>query len=665
VFRSVLVANRGEIAVRVMRTCRRLGIRTIAVHSDPDWDAAHVRAADEAHRVGAGPPAESYLRAGVIIEVALAAGAEAIHPGYGFLAENADVAEAVEGAGLAWIGPPPEAMRALGDKARAKALAEANRVPVLPGYHGDMAADDELAARAEGIGYPLLVKASAGGGGRGMRVVREPSGLAEALAAARREALAAFGDDRLLLERYVERPRHVEVQVMGDAHGGLVQLGERECSVQRRHQKLIEESPSPAVSPELRAAMGEAALRLGRAAGYRNAGTVEFLLDEAGAFFFLEVNARLQVEHPVTEAVTGLDLVELQLRVAAGEPLGFGQADVRLDGHAMELRIVAEDPVAGFLPSTGVVTAYEIPTGVRVDTGIACDSTISPYYDSLVAKVIAHERDRSASLERLRAALDATRIEGVATNVDLLAAVLDEPAFVAGELHTGFLEEHRVADRLADIPDEVVAAAAATRSLAPASPPRAGEGDHADPWRLVVPWRLGRTGEPSRWLAGGRTLEAVTSLDAGRAGATVVIGPRLFDARLAGGDPDAGWSIAIAGERALVRPANGGRRVETITWRGRRHRLALAAGPSGAMAIAEADEPDALAAPMPGRVVRVHVAEGEHVRANAPLVILEAMKMEHVIAATAPGRVTRLHVSAGDQVVRGAPLVDLDAAEAP
>jgi 3-methylcrotonyl-CoA carboxylase alpha subunit len=659
VFRSVLVANRGEIAVRVMRTCRRLGIRTIAVHSDPDWDALHVRAADEAHRVGAGPAAESYLRAGAIIKVALAAGAEAIHPGYGFLAENADAAEAVEGAGLAWIGPPAAAMRALGDKARAKALAQANRVPVLPGYHGDMAADDELAARAEEIGYPLMVKASAGGGGRGMRVVREPSGLAGALAAARREALAAFGDDRLLIERYVERPRHVEVQVLGDGHGGLVHLGERECSVQRRHQKLIEESPSPAVSPDLRATMGGAALRLARAAGFRNAGTVEFLLDEAGAFFFLEVNARLQVEHPVTEAVTGLDLVELQLRVAAGEPLGFGQADVRLDGHAMELRIVAEDPVAGFLPSTGVVTAFDVPPGVRVDTGIARGSTISPFYDSLVAKVIAHDRDRSASLERLREALEATRIEGVATNVDLLAAVLDEPAFVAGDLHTGFLEEHGVADRLADVPAEVVAAAAAARSLAP------GDGDHADPWRLTVPWRISRTGEPTRWLAGGRTFEAVTSLDAGRAGATVVIGPRSFDARLAGGDPDAGWSIAIAGERALVRPASAGRRVETVAWRGRRHRLALAAVPSGAMAVAEADEPDALAAPMPGRVVRVHVAEGEHVRANAPLVILEAMKMEHVIAATAPGRVTRLHVAAGDQVVRGAPLVDLDAAEAP
>ena len=679
-FSSVLVANRGEIALRVIRTCRRLGIRTVAVYSDADWGAAHVRAADDAVRIGAGPAAESYLRAEAILAAAHATGAEAVHPGYGFLAERAAFAEAVDGAGLAWIGPPPHAMRALGDKARAKALAEANRVPVLAGYHGDMSADDDdLATRADEIGYPLLVKASAGGGGRGMRVVRERSALREALAAARREALAAFGDDRLLLERYVERPRHVEVQILGDAHGTLVHLGERECSVQRRHQKLIEESPSPTVSPALRAAMGAAALRLARAAGYRNAGTVEFLLDPTGAFFFLEVNARLQVEHPVTEAVTGLDLVEQQLRVAAGERLGFGQADVRLDGHAMELRIVAEDAAAGFLPSTGVVTAFDVPGGVRVDTGIAEGSTVSPFYDSLVAKVIAHGRDRAACLDRLRDALDATRIEGVATNVDLLAAILDEPAFVAGELHTGFLVEHRVAERLGDVPDAVVAAAAAVRSLAPGAAvrslapaavpslaPAAGDrASGADPWRATVPWRLGRVGERTRWLVGGRLREAVTSLDTARAGANVVIDGRAFEVQTAGGDPEAGWSMVVGGGRALVRPAIGERRVETVTWEGRRHRVGLAPAPSGAMATVEADEPDALAAPMPGRVVRVHVAEGEHVRAFAPLVILEAMKMEHVIAATAPGRVTRLHVAVGDQVVRGAPLVDLDATEAP
>ncbi len=441
-FSSVLVANRGEIAVRVVRTCRRLGIRTVAVYSDADARAPHVRTADAAVRLGPGPAAESYLRGDLVIEAALASGAQAVHPGYGFLAENAAFAEEVERAGLAWIGPPPAAMRALGDKARAKALAEANRVPVLAGYHGDMAADDDLVAASASVGYPLLVKASAGGGGRGMRVVREAAGLPDALAAARREAAAAFGDDRLLLERYVERPRHVEVQILGDTHGTLVHLGERECSIQRRHQKLIEESPSPAVTPALRAAMGDAALRLARAAGYRNAGTVEFLLDETGGFFFLEVNARLQVEHPVTEAVTGLDLVEQQLRVAAGEPLGFGQADVRLDGAAIEVRVVAEDAAAGFLPATGRVTAFDVPDGVRVDTGVEAGTEVSPFYDSLVAKLIVHATDRAEALDRLGEALDGVRLEGVATNLDLLAAVVSEPAFRAGDLHTGFLEEH-------------------------------------------------------------------------------------------------------------------------------------------------------------------------------------------------------------------------------
>ena len=657
-FSTVLVANRGEIALRVMRTCRRLGIRTVAVYSDPDARSPHVRAADVALRIGAGPASESYLRGDAILAAAASAGAEAVHPGYGFLAENAAFAEAVVAAGLTWIGPPPEAMRALGDKSRAKALAEAHRVPVLAGYHGDVVAGEELAERAAEIGYPLLVKASAGGGGRGMRVVRGAAELTEAVAAARREAAAAFGDDRLLLERYLERPRHVEIQVIGDAHGTLVHLGERECSVQRRHQKLIEESPSPAVGPELRARMGEAALRLARAAGYRNAGTVEFLLDETGAFFFLEVNARLQVEHPVTEAVTGLDLVELQLRVAAGEPLGFGQADVRLDGHAMEVRVVAEDVAAGFLPATGLVTAFDVPEGVRVDAGIAVGSVISPFYDSLVAKVIAHGRDRSGTIARLCDALDATRIEGVATNLDLLAAVLDEPAFRAGDLHTGFLAEHDVVERLGEVPDEAIAAAAAARSLAPAT------ADGGDPWRSARPWRVGRSGERTRWIVGGRTREAMTDVTEARAAATVDVGGRGFDVLWSGGDREAGWSVEIAGEPALVRPATAVRRVETVTWRGRRHRIALAPPPSADAPGAVSDEPDALSAPMHGRIVRIHVREGEHVRANAPLLVLEAMKMEHVIASTAPGLVSRVHVAVGDQVMRGAPLVDLDAATA-
>ena len=654
-FSSVLVANRGEIALRVMRTCGRLGIRTVAVYSDADWAAPHVRAADDAVRLGPGPAADSYLRAELILDAARTTGAAAIHPGYGFLSENAGFADACLAAGLAWIGPPPAAMRALGDKARAKALAEANEVPVLPGYHGEDSTDDALRRAADGIGYPLLVKASAGGGGRGMRVVREPGELPEALAAARREAAASFGDDRLLLERFVERPRHVEVQILGDAHDSLIHLGERECSIQRRHQKLIEESPSPAVSPALRASMGEAALRLARAAAYEGAGTVEFLLDDAGGFYFLEVNARLQVEHPVTEAVTGLDLVEQQLRVAAGERLAFAQADVRLDGHAMELRIVAEDAAAGFLPSTGVVTAWDLPDRVRVDTGVALGSSVSPFYDSLLAKVIAHGSDRAAAIGALVDALDATRIEGVETNVDLLAAVLDEPAFVAGDLHTDFLAQHGVVERLGEVPVEVLAAAAAARSLGGASPAP------GDPWHANAPWRQARLGEPLRWVAGGRPLTTRTTVAPVADTATVAVaGGQLVATRISG-DSDAGWTLAIGDEAALVRPAVGRRRVETVNWLGRRHRVALAAPPSGAGSSAAADEPDALAAPMPGRIVRVHVEPGDHVRTNAPLVILEAMKMEHVIAATAPGRVATVHVAVGDQVQRGQPLVDLDA----
>ncbi len=667
-FASVLVANRGEIALRVMRTCGRLGIRAIAVYSDTDWSAPHVRAADEAVRIGAGPAAESYLRVDAILGAAAATGAEAIHPGYGFLSESAAFADACAAAGLAWIGPPAAAMRALGDKARAKALAEASGVPVLPGYHGDDATDAALRAHAGGVGYPLLVKASAGGGGRGMRVVREPGELDEALAAARREAAASFGDDRLLLERFVARPRHVEVQILGDALGTLVHLGERECSIQRRHQKLIEESPSPAVTDRMRTAMGEAALRLARAADYANAGTVEFLLDENGAFFFLEVNARLQVEHPVTEAVTGLDLVEQQLRVAAGEPLGFTQADVRLAGQAMELRVVAEDAAAGFLPSTGVVTAFDLPETVRVDTGVGAGSTVSPFYDSLLAKVVAHQPDRASTIAALVDALDATRIEGVATNVDLLAAVLDEPAFRAGDLHTGFLDEHAVAARLGDVPDEAIAAAAAARSMgAPHGQPLdadAATGATAaggDPWRIPVPWRSGRIDEPLRWVAGGRVRTTRTTVAPVGGSATVTIDGRGIVATRTGGDASVGWTVEIGPETALVRQAVAGRRVETVTWSGRRHRLAPAPAASDAGAAAVADSPDALTAPMPGRIVRIHVDAGTHVRANAPLVILEAMKMEHVIAASAPGRVAGVHVAVGEQVQRGQLLVDLDA----
>ena len=658
-FSSVLVANRGEIALRVMRTCARLGIRTIAVASDADARSPHALAADEVVRIGAGPASESYLRADRLLEAARGTGAEAIHPGYGFLAENAAFAEAVIDAGLTWIGPPPAAMRALGDKASAKALAIASDVPVLAGYHGDMAADEDLVQAAGELGFPLLVKASAGGGGRGMRVVRRAGELPEALAAARREASAAFGDDRLLLERFVERPRHVEIQLLGDAQGGVVHLGERECSIQRRHQKLVEESPSAAVSAALRQAMGDAAVRLARAAGYVNAGTAEFLLDETGAFHFLEVNARLQVEHPVTEAVTGLDLVEQQLRIAAGEPLAFSQDDVRLEGHAIEVRIVAEDAAAGFLPATGRVTAFDVPPGVRVDAGIAPGVDVPPFYDSLVAKLIVHAPDRDAAVDAMADALDRTRLEGVASNLDLLAAVVAEPAFRSGDLHTGFLEEHDLVARLSVADPRAVAAVAAARTLVPEATAGARRRDDDGPWTAGHPWRVAGVGERSRWLAGGRVVEASVTRH-GADAAQVAADGATFEAIFLAATTDE-VRLAIDGAPAAVRPATGGRFVDAVVVDGRASRLRLAPPPVAERGGDTAGDADALAAPMPGIIVRVHVSEGDHVAANEPLLVLEAMKMEHVIAAAGAGRVSQVLVAVGDQVARGAPLVTLDA----
>ncbi|MCA1644110.1 MAG: methylcrotonoyl-CoA carboxylase [Chloroflexi bacterium] len=566
---SLLVANRGEIALRIFRTCKRLGIRTIGVYADADARALHVIEADEAYRVGPSPASQSYLNAAAILDAASRAGAQAIHPGYGFLAENADFAQAVLDAGLIWVGPPVGAMRALGDKAQAKTLAEQQAVPLLPGYHGVDQSAHTLAEHAARIGYPVLIKATAGGGGRGMRLVDIPDQFEEALQAARREASASFGDDRVLLERYVRRPRHVEVQIFGDLHGHVIHLGERECSIQRRHQKLIEESPSPGLEVDLRAQMTDAGLRLGRAAGYANAGTVEFLLDEQRSqFAFLEVNARLQVEHPITEAVTGLDLVELQLRVAAGEPLPLAQADVHFTGHAIEARVIAEDPLAGFLPSSGTVFSFAHPDDVRVDTWITNGAQVSPYYDSLLAKVIAHAPQRSAARSTLARALRAMWIDGVADNVDLLLATIEHPAFGQGDLHTGFLDEHHVIDELGSVPPPVMAAVSALDSF-----------------------------------AGGRAYRFSRP-------------PELTDE-------------ATAGLRGAY--AGGGR----------------------------------LTAPMPGRVVKIAVARGERVGQNQPLMVLEAMKMEHIIEAPHPGVVTELCVQVGEQVPSGAQLLILGSADEP
>ncbi len=450
-FASLLVANRGEIACRIIRAARAEGLRVVAVFSDADEAAPHVRLADASVRIGPAPPAQSYLSIPAIIAAAKATGAEAVHPGYGFLAENADFAEAVTAGGLVFVGPPAAAIRAMGDKSAAKARMQAAGVPCAPGYHGDNQSFARFADEAERIGYPLMVKASAGGGGRGLRIVREPEGLQAALAAARSEAESAFGDGRLLIERALVGARHVEVQVFGDEHGRIVHLGERDCSIQRRHQKVIEEAPSPAVSPALRQAMGEAAVKAAAAVNYVGAGTIEFLLDGDGRFYFLEMNTRIQVEHPVTEAVTGLDLVRLQLQIAQGRPLPFAQADISLSGHAIEARLYAEDPAADFLPSIGRLVAWRPGDGegVRVDTGVEAGSVVTPYYDSMLAKIVGFGADREQARLRLISALERSFVSGVTTNRDFLLAALRRPTFIDGQATTAFVERGDICSRAA------------------------------------------------------------------------------------------------------------------------------------------------------------------------------------------------------------------------
>jgi 3-methylcrotonyl-CoA carboxylase alpha subunit len=492
-FRKVLVANRGEIAVRVLRTCRVLGIPTVAVFSDADRAARHVREADEAVPIGPAEALRSYLSIDAILAAARASGADAVHPGYGFLSQSGDFADAVRDAGLVFVGPPGDVHRRMGDKRAARRLMAAAGVPVVPGYDGDDQADARLLAEAARIGWPVMLKPSRGGGGKGMRVVRSAADFLPALAASRREARAAFGDDAMVLERFVERPRHVEVQVVADGEGRVVHLGERECSVQRRHQKVVEETPSPALDPRQREALCAAGVAAARAAGYVNAGTVEFLLSPEGAFSFLEMNTRLQVEHPVTEAVTGLDLVRLQLEVAAGRALAVAQDDVVRRGHALECRLYAEDPLRDDLPSPGRVLHLSEPEGpgVRVDSGLDAGSEVTVHYDPLLSKVVTWGRDRTESIERMRDALRRTVVLGVATNLPRLRAIVEHPAFAAGDLHTGFIEEHLSELTPAPCPPPE-ALAAVVAALGRARDGRAAERRAAlDPWASLGPWRLG------------------------------------------------------------------------------------------------------------------------------------------------------------------------------
>jgi 3-methylcrotonyl-CoA carboxylase alpha subunit len=492
-FRKILIANRGEIAVRVARTCRRLGIATVAVFSEPDASALHVREADEAVPIGPAEAARSYLDIEAVVAAARRAGADAVHPGYGFLSQNGDFADAVAAAGLAFIGPPGPVHRAMGDKRGARRLMAGRGVPVLPGYDGEDQADSTLAAEAGRLGYPLMIKPSRGGGGKGMRVVRRAEELVPALAASRREARGSFGDDSLVLERFLERPRHVEVQILADAHGSLLHLYERECSIQRRHQKVVEETPSPALTPAQRARLWEGGLEAARAAVYVNAGTVEFLLAPDGEFYFLEMNTRLQVEHPVTECLTGLDLVRLQIEVAAGRPLRLRQEDVTGRGHALECRVYAEDPANDDLPSPGRVLHLAAPEGpgVRFDAGVAAGSDVTVHYDPLLAKVVTWGEDREESVGRMAAALARTAVLGVVTNLSRLRSLLDHPAFRRGDLHTGFIDEHvgEISPHPCPPAEAVAAAVAALHARRRRDAPAAVAA--AEPWDTLGAWRLG------------------------------------------------------------------------------------------------------------------------------------------------------------------------------
>ncbi len=664
-FDSLLIANRGEIACRIMLTARRMGLRTVAVYSDADRDALHVSHADAAVRIGGAAAQDSYLNIDAILDAGARSGAGAVHPGYGFLAENADFAEACADAGLVFVGPPPAAIRAMGSKSEAKALMAAAGVPLVPGYHGADQDPAHLKDEADKIGYPVLIKASAGGGGKGMRLVEGPEAFSDALAAARREAKAGFGDDRVLVEKYITQPRHIEMQVFADTLGGSIHLYERDCSLQRRHQKVVEEAPAPGLSEKMRGEMAEAALAAARAIRYVGAGTVEFIVSTGPdhspqAFYFMEMNTRLQVEHPVTEEITALDLVEWQLRIAAGEPLPLNQGQVRASGHAFEARLYAEDPLRDFLPATGRLDHLVLPEfaqDVRVETGVRQGDTVSVHYDPMIAKIVAWDKSREAALRRLRAALDETEISGVATNLAFLRAVASDPDFAAGAVDTGFIERHR--DRLLRPPGpatETVLAFAALHDLlsraGAAEQVARSSADPHSPWHRTDGWRLNDTSHTVlRFLDDGEEIPI-----------TAHYRDRDFDLEIAGRRLEVSGRFDARGR--IDAEIDGVRRSGTVLEDGldriviadgRSHRLTLF-DPIAAAAVDEAGGAH-LSAPMPGTVTAVHVADGDTVSAGQALLVLEAMKMEHTIRAPAAGTIERVRFAAGEQVEEGAELI--------
>nr|WP_309350397.1 acetyl/propionyl/methylcrotonyl-CoA carboxylase subunit alpha [Parvibaculum sp.] len=663
-FKSILIANRGEIAARVMRTARAMGLRTVAVYSDADAGAYHVRQADEAVHIGPAAAKESYLVIEKIIAAAKASGAEAIHPGYGFLSENVAFAEACEKAGLIFVGPPASAIRAMGLKDAAKALMEKAGVPVVPGYHGEMQDARFLEGEAQKISYPVLIKAVAGGGGKGMRRVDDPAKFEAELKSAQREAGSAFGDERVLVEKYVARPRHIEIQVFADAHGNAVYLHERDCSLQRRHQKVIEEAPAPDMPPEMRRAMGEAAVAAAKAIGYRGAGTVEFIADaskglRADAFWFMEMNTRLQVEHPVTEAITGTDLVEWQLRVAAGERLPLAQKDIPLKGHAVEVRLYAEDPAKKFFPSTGKLIRLRAPKDeahIRCDMGVEEGDEVSMFYDPMIGKIIAHGETRDVALARLRHFLTGMEVAGPKTNLAFLAAVMGHEAFRRADIDTGFIDRHL--DALVPLPGvsaEVLGAALIGHVLTRVRRARAAQAATRDPWS---PWAA-----TDEWIVGGHRTETMKFIVGGVA-LSVPVTPRGSAAHfvhegtehLVTGslEPDGKMAVAVDGRgfKAAFVPAESGFTVI-------REGVATEFSYPDPLDVDVASEADtgALKAPMPGKIVQVLAVPGASVRKGAALVVMEAMKMEQTLAAAADGVIASVHVAAGDQVEAGAALV--------
>jgi 3-methylcrotonyl-CoA carboxylase alpha subunit len=642
-FASVLIANRGEIAVRIARTAKRLGLRVIAVYSQADAEALHVRVADEAHLIGPAPARESYLVIEKLIAVAKQAGADCIHPGYGFLSENAAFAEACAAAGIAFVGPPPSAIRAMGLKDQAKALMEKARVPVVPGYHGERQDAKFLKEKAYEIGYPVLIKAVAGGGGKGMRRVDKHAEFETALEGAAREAQSAFGDPRVLVEKYVTAPRHIEMQVFADSHGNVVHLNERDCSLQRRHQKVIEEAPAPGMTAAVRDAMGRAATEAARAVGYQGAGTVEFIADGANGlkpdgFWFMEMNTRLQVEHPVTEAITGLDLVAWQFRVAAGEALSVKQSDVRIIGHAVEARLYAEDPERGFLPSTGTLAALEFPKGegIRVDTGVTAGSVVSPYYDPMIAKVIAHGRDRGEALDRLASALGATVVAGPRSNTAFLKNLVSHADFRAARFDTGFIDRHLAELTAIDPNEEAGAIGRAVQALVDGAPAPADGESWTDPWAANDGFSLGAP----------RVLDLDILVDGAPGKAAVAWGQGGLRVSVNG---------SAAASSARVVPVEGGM-------------IALARGVQRHVALKSYDTIDVdhldgdgtVKAPMHGKVLAILVAPGAVVTKGERVAIVEAMKMEHALLAPLDGTVSEVAASVGAQVAEGAKILTIE-----